>query len=882
MHAEKNSIEAILLNDFEELSIRLDKSGLQESCSARTVIRARELAKLLIDDQGGLLLAQVEKAVEILKKNRFSLKTDERARRLHLLRALETLAKDKEVQKEIAQVSKPYSHKVADQILRETLQLSVNDALKDADAKRAVLAAWFCYLRQNIGSCFATAPAIVVQNEQPLTFLRDIKDLLATGRIKRTFSGNEYVVPLSISSGVGEFKKRVLYSPNLAFSPGLKLAFDAVGIKDGFIPKEPIISAEEIIKKNLMKKHGVDEKDLEKSRFDDALQANPFFVKTKDKRGAVRYFFSDLDTAKVAFNSLTENALLKTWEFSLASFAETKPGFTRWNMYASLGFNYDQKGGIAECLYTVIKQRLDDSNQKVKDLQGEYEMIYGQLKFIEGRLRNAQSEKEASWGRIEYESKRSEFRAIEELRDKEHFKAGRFSNLMRDLLDEYDRLFPQYFQEIYDADMHEVSAGPYDDSPAGFRLLFKHGRDNTSLWSLIYTPREFIDALSSFFVMTEPQIVHGENFEGLQDELKSIITDLSLHVKSDEFLITAIQRMQEAHNVPVFKDPLEHLDKIEKKPWAYTSGGALTNLMSCYFKIDGPPQVKERWVENPLELLVFIVDTLKAIPGIDRYLQREDLSILAHSPTHAFTIRPALLKKAIEAEGFTYTWVRDHLVAPQENFIDYMFLDEEMMRFLIGRLAEKIPESYKIRFQTLIDHVHGRKNPPEFRRFVLDAVNHDPILSQAGILSEEEIDSALFSWLPLTPRSEIHNRLERLLEVDSVPEQNMQELYITAQDLQNIAKTTLDSWSDIDQAAQLSSRAQKLGYSLPPSIIFADTNWTKDWFSFTVNPGTGSLELWRVDALGQQGYPMSQWKLWLDGSRQDRTWGLFTKPYEYS
>ena len=76
--------------------------------------------------------------------------------------------------------------------------------------------------------------------------------------------------------------------------------------------------------------------------------------------------------------------------------------------------------------------------------------------------------------------------------------------------------------------------------------------------------------------------------------------------------------------------------------------------------------------------------------------------------------------------------------------------------------------------------------------------------------------------------------------------------------------------------------AQKLGYAMPKPILFADTNWVKEYFAFTVNPGNRRLELWRTDILGTTGYPMSIWEHWLNGSQRQAQWGVYTKPQEYT
>ena len=117
---------------------------------------------------------------------------------------------DKEAVQLLRKIGKPYANKNADQIIRDTLDLPTTTAVTDAHARRAVLSAWLCYLRQNVGSCFATAPAILIHSEQPYAFLQDIDILLTTGRLKRTFGGIEYSAPLSASWGAGDLRRPTL------------------------------------------------------------------------------------------------------------------------------------------------------------------------------------------------------------------------------------------------------------------------------------------------------------------------------------------------------------------------------------------------------------------------------------------------------------------------------------------------------------------------------------------------------------------------------------------------------------------------------------------------------------------------------------------------
>ena len=94
------------------------------------------------------------------------------------------------------------------------------------------------------------------------------------------------------------------------------------------------------------------------------------------------------------------------------------------------------------------------------------------------------------------------------------------------------------------------------------------------------------------------------------------MTGIIHHVKTKEFLESAFHRMAIAHQAPLIKDPLEHLDQIEKKPWVYTSGGTMNTLVSCYYRIEEKPKEVEKWVESEMELLVYFADTLSKFPSI--------------------------------------------------------------------------------------------------------------------------------------------------------------------------------------------------------------------------------------------------------------------------
>lgn len=944
-----DNLRRVCAEEYEDISQRLDATQIQESCSVRNVLRTRRLANLLINDKGEVIVALLPSVIAHLKTYQYSLgpqRQYDSLRNEHILHVLTLLQNNKDLFRKLQSISKPFSHPLAEQIIRDTLQLPGGTIINDAYTRRAVLSSWLCYLRQNVGSCFATAPAIIVQQEQPELFLDDLKELMSTGRLKRTFGGIEYSVPLSFTWGAGDLRKLLVVSivdehskMGIWESPGIIAAFEAAGLVDKEASTEEkifsardiirvivresskgkyaiVTSAEELIRKALMHRLELTQEDLKafENRPRGMIHAGLLMQVPQASGGmggkgeAASMFYMQMEIASNAFKSLADNALLKAWEFSLASFSETKSEFTRWNLYSSLGLGPNEPGGIGECLFNILKRKVDYWNQRSQSLHNEYEVLYMQLKQLETTIRHASSDRDAQWIRMDYQSKMNEFHTLQEMRDEAHSKAGQFATLFDRLIEAYDNFFPRYFQEVYDADMHEVDVGPYDDSPAGFRLFYKHGRGNTSQWTRIRTPNEFIDMLANFFVSTERDITSLNDLEGMESDISEIVTGIVSHVRTQEFLETAFHRMAVAHRMPSIKDPLEHLEKIPKKPWAYTSGGTIHTLLSCYYRRESKPTEVSHWVESPIELLVFFSDSIKQIPYkiSDEYRKNPNKSMLMHSPTHAFNLKPGhpSFKPSWQTEAFTYTWIRDNMVRPMEQFASGFELDEEKMDFIVMELSELVPHDYRHYFKKTFSHIHGQLSSDSFRDYIVDRMQMERGLMAGGrpVLSQDEIDGTLYALLPLFPRVELKEKVMRIItqlpDIDAERQLLIAEILdeyatipgnfslVSAQGLIHICLAllclVLDKTSTpTDYHLAIVYTAQQLGFIMPAPIIVADTNWSKDWFGFVVNPGSGRFEFWRIDYTGRFGRPMSVWHQWLDGSRKDITWGIFIQPHEY-
>src|SRR5262249_1338468 len=114
------------------------------------------------------------------------------------------------------------------------------------------------------------------------------------------------------------------------------------------------------------------------------------------------------EVARGAFKGLTDNALLKAWEFTLASLSESKADFAKWNLYISLGVDPEDPYGIGQSLYQAIQGMINQINEEIASFQSRYDHLFAQAKYLEGRMGSASTESELGGIRAEYQIRRHE------------------------------------------------------------------------------------------------------------------------------------------------------------------------------------------------------------------------------------------------------------------------------------------------------------------------------------------------------------------------------------------------------------------------------------------------------------------------------------------
>jgi hypothetical protein len=858
------------LNFEAQISYYFDLSPIQDSFRFRARHLGRRIATLLIDEKGELQKDLLSQLSSQLEKKIYPLGPKREGDPLiysHLLDCLTALEREKEVWIWIRKFSPPLCHRKAEEIIRETLWPESIRTLQTYHIRRAVLAAWLTLLRQTTGSCFATAPAILIQ-KKPLQFFKDLYELLSIGQLKRVFAGFEFAVPMCPSIGKGELGRNIVSPEQISFSPGLIAGLSAARL----IPlDEPLVqkakklqealeelgaikTPEQILRDLSLKACGITEDDVADEEYLSRIQMGPmiaregavFYQRPSPRGEKVADWKKRFKAAQVSFQALTECALLRVWEYTIASFCDVKIDFAKWNLYVSLGMNTEQKGGIADFLYRRIDRKLKEANEEIERLNRLYEQAVYSVRSLESLLHNAGDAQR-------YELQAQMSRAVHEMqivlddRDRTVRRANAIAGFFAALLHHFDRKLQEYFQEVFDPSVAENEEHIFEDSPAGFRLLYKHGRSDASTWELIYDEKSYIQSLRSFFTAVEGEIEIPTGLD--KDFVSGVATELIQYIQEPEFIDEAKKRARAAGRIT---------------PWHYVSGGTMQTLLQAYYSRAEPLTETAILPRNPMDLLSVLNK------------ERKTANLLFHSPTHAFILRLDLLPEKAESKA------EENSAAAKK-----WKCGEEIQEHIGHTLSEKLHASQKALFLHLFRQKHVAQTPARLRQHLLEAletVRGSPDTS--GL-----VDSHLYEQVFLLSGNQIHEALSAILKPIlnkniSQAISHVKHSFMGAYELHQTAKSILldvlqTPYASEDWDETIAAQIRRLGFTYPHLLLFADTNWSGWFFGFVANAFTGQTEIWRLNRIGTQGYPMIDWKPWLSPGNKS-PWVLLPRQSEYN
>jgi len=661
-----------------------------------------------------------------------------------------------------------------------------------------------------------------------------------------------------------------------------------------------VLTLNQILKKLLLFKHQLQEEDLLQMPLEVRVSAlalhpqNPSHFKQEE-------YQKNLLAAQLHLVQLEDHPLLKSWEYTLASFAESKSNFYKWNLFTSLGLDSKEEGGIAKAIYEYLEETLKKNKSEIERLDQEYEQEFFRVKYLEKRLQNLESDQMASWARVEYQNHVNELNRHLNARNDLIDKTNGLSKLLPKLVESFDELFPRYFQELYDATMQDYSQGIEEDAPAGFRLIYKHGRLDPALWSFLSSQEEFINALKDFFVLTENEIISKEEFQDFEKEVLEIMTLIIGLIQAEEFIEGAFSRICKRYQVPCPKK--SEFGKLPCKPWAYISGGTLIGLLGNYFKRDMNFQEEQKKVATETELFAFLIETLRNFSEkeIERYQENPNRSLLMYSPTHSFLFKPGWmpLKELWDKEAYSFSWIRDQFTLPCAKFLEFIEVAPSHVRYFLETYTSKNPYLLLWLKENILwpNYSISLSN---FRDLLVQSLYKIPPRIACPPLSEELIESWIYEFFPLVSTNNLSYEIDLVLAelpLKNGELTNLQEVsqalldkrsylpYLSSLQFFHLLKTILMLHFEKVQTSenwplQILDALRKLKFAMPKPIFFADTNWPYFYFAFMLNPSNSKLELWRVDRLGRTGFPMTSWKKWFQ-DHNPSLWSILINPNEY-
>jgi hypothetical protein len=128
-------------------------------------------------------------------------------------------------------------------LIRASLGLRGDEPVTALHARQAMLSALLTPLRQGVvGSCFATAMAIRMQQRQPLEMARDLRQLIEHGELRLSFPSRPSLnIPISTQTGALSLQQNRMLnilpdrSHKMSRDPALQQALGLAGLTDGAI-----------------------------------------------------------------------------------------------------------------------------------------------------------------------------------------------------------------------------------------------------------------------------------------------------------------------------------------------------------------------------------------------------------------------------------------------------------------------------------------------------------------------------------------------------------------------------------------------------------------------------------------------------------------------
>lgn len=578
---------------FKEQALRLKTCSIFPSNLLFYTALARFIAEHLIKQDGSLDFIFLEHLIRVDKQTFYEID--------HVQAVAKKLFEDKNLQKLILKFDLPIT-----QDFEKFIKLSCSDTapVSRRSLRVAVTAALFGYLRQTVGSCFATAPCLYILKKHPDYLLEDLYQLSKKTILQRLSSGQLAEVPMAASIG-GHFLNSMITKDHLHDS-ALHMFLSHMNCEN-------------------------------------RLEEGQTFLACLGEITAQTFYASCYDP------------LLKIWEYTVASFCDAKGEFTESTLYLTLGLDAKFPDGLGEFFHNIYQQKLDDTHALVLEAQNEAFLAHQRLVMAENIAKNASTESALQRAKSEIVSANYQLHSktldLDDLK-KDQEKVKQLYTKKIQLIKEH---LKDVFQESYDPDLVDMKSYT-NDSPAGFRLYVKDGKLVSRLKPIL-SEDDFVKAIKTFLETLERGMLEHVYDKDTFSQISHVITESIQFTSSKKFLEKTYLRAKQRHEkaLPwayVSGGTLETLLKTYFRKellnyhTIYSSSiqELLIDLIDHFKSLpDKNLEVFRKDAKAPL-LLETSTHACLCLPG------------------------SKLFKKFWESSAFTYSDVRDTLMLPSQKF----------------------------------------------------------------------------------------------------------------------------------------------------------------------------------------------------------------------
>ena len=814
--------------------------------------RSQKIASHILSSKGELVPERVDEVLGDLSSPFFNLSlfpAEESSLMEHLVLCLNELKKNKNVSQLLKRIGLVFQDSWVERIVILTCQKSTK--LTPYESRLAVLSAYLCPLRQTVGSCFATAPAILIQQQQAETFFSDLLEMLQKGELRRVIQGKQIAIPISRKFDFAEFTQK--FSLNALLADPL-LQFYTPLLSE-FSPEE---NPTHIKKSDLLQVLN----DLRKQASPpEEMSFKELFALTYEKSHMVPPPQENELHFKLELLSKQICPLLKAWEYTLSSFTQGGRAFSDWNLYISLGLSPSEPHGLGSAIGQEIDLEREQLVKKSERMKNEIVNSFDQLKTLEALLKQASSEREIARLKAQFQAMLHHHYSCKELQRDSIDEANHLFELFNQFLEWLNGSFEEFFQELFDPELFFAREDLTFDSPAGFRLFSKGGREGAFSWSALEYLDQFQQAIIEFFQQIEPLAL--ERFPKRPDQkiLDRWFKIIHNQLRNPRFLESSIERARRAHLSIIDKTGNTALESIQATPWCYLSGGSMKELVQYYFGLSHPPTIELFEPQDAGSLLA----SLHRVMIHSGLLQRTEQRLLAQSPNHGYTVFSKelfILNEKMEQHKKTQTILYDRHLSPSKAYD------------LITQFLESWPEGIRESFLRQLNMGEIRRQG-DWLTTCLKAF--ETILPGPLLRSASSLLYAFFRKKVLhVTAGELYEVMQLGLESHEVL--SCEEIYYKACTLfGQPPQEGIDPSLVPANLQQFIQHLQSKGF-LPSSVVFGDTNWSGYSMAGCYDPSRKNFSLWRVDPWGVFGYPLLDW----DADCFPGNWGVFIKPVEYT